>query len=53
MANDLHGAFAEWAATATGTKCQKYLYGIKGVRDRPDALEIKNTVDPRLKQADG
>ena len=28
VANDLHGAFAEWEATATGTKCQKYLYSL-------------------------
>lgn len=28
IANDLHGAMAEWQATATGTKCKKYLYSL-------------------------
>ena len=28
IANDLHGAFAEWEAAATGTKCRKYLYSL-------------------------
>ena len=28
IANDLHGAFAEWEAASTGTKCRKYLYSL-------------------------
>ena len=28
VADDLSGAFAEWAAEARGTKCQKYLYSL-------------------------
>jgi len=28
IGNDLHGAMAEWQATATGTKCKKYLYSL-------------------------
>ena len=28
IANDLNGAFAEWEATATGTKCKKFLYSL-------------------------
>lgn len=35
IAPDLHGAFAEWSATATGTKCRKYLYSLS-VNPDPD-----------------
>lgn len=28
IAHDLHGAFAEWSATAKGTRCRKYLYSL-------------------------
>jgi hypothetical protein len=28
VANDLHGAFAEWRAQAKATKCEKYLYSL-------------------------
>lgn len=28
IANDLHGAFSEWAAASTATKCKKYLYSL-------------------------
>lgn len=28
IANDLHGAFAEWEAAASATKCRKYLYSL-------------------------
>jgi hypothetical protein len=28
IAKDLHGAFAEWGAVATGTNCRKYLYSL-------------------------
>lgn len=28
IANDLHGAFAEWRAASTGTNCKKYLYSL-------------------------
>ncbi len=28
IANDLHGAFQEWEAIASGTKCQKFLYSL-------------------------
>lgn len=28
IAPDLHGAFAEWSATAKGTRCRKYLYSL-------------------------
>ncbi|MEH6575654.1 MAG: relaxase/mobilization nuclease domain-containing protein [Amphritea sp.] len=28
VAQDLHGAFAEWEATAKGTRCKKYLYSL-------------------------
>ena len=28
VARDLHGAFAEWEAAASGTKCRKYLYSL-------------------------
>jgi hypothetical protein len=29
IAPDLHGAFAEWHAHATGTRCKKYLYSLQ------------------------
>jgi hypothetical protein len=35
IAPDLHGAFAEWSATASGTKCHKYLYSLS-VNPDPD-----------------
>src|SRR5690606_15150847 len=28
VARDLHGAFAEWEAISTATKCRKYLYSL-------------------------
>lgn len=28
IAADLHGAFAEWRAASTGTRCRKYLYSL-------------------------
>jgi len=28
VANDLHGAFAEWRAQAKATRCEKYLYSL-------------------------
>lgn len=55
VANDLHGAFAEWEATATGTKCQKYLYSLsvnpdpaQGALNREQYLDFIARVEQKM-----
>lgn len=55
VANDLHGAFAEWAATATGTKCRKYLYSLSinpdpahGALTREQYLDFMDRVETKM-----
>jgi hypothetical protein len=56
VADDLSGAFAEWAAEARGTKCQKYLYSLslnpdqsQGHLTREQYLELLERTERSLK----
>ena len=56
VADDLSGAFAEWAAEARGTKCQKYLYSLslnpdqsQGHLTREQYLELLARTERSLK----
>ena len=56
VAQDLSGAFAEWAAEARGTKCQKFLYSLslnpdqsQGHLTREQYLELLERTERSLK----
>jgi len=56
VAQDLSGAFAEWAAEARGTRCRKYLYSLslnpdqsQGHLTREQYLELLERTERRLK----
>jgi len=56
IADDLSGAFAEWAAEARGTKCQKFLYSLslnpdqaQGHLTREQYLELLERTERSLK----
>ncbi len=56
VADDLSGAFAEWAAEARGTKCQKFLYSLslnpdqsQGHLTREQYLELLERTERSLK----
>jgi hypothetical protein len=56
VARDLSGAFAEWAAEARGTKCQKFLYSLslnpdqsQGHLTRAQYLELLERTERSLK----
>src|SRR4051812_18343118 len=55
VAQDLHGAFAEWSAQAKPTKCQKYLYSMSVNPDhrqadfsRQDYLDFVDRAEKKL-----
>jgi hypothetical protein len=53
VAQDLHGAFAEWYAQSKATRAEKYLYSLSINPPRPmsreDYIEFANQVEKRLK----
>jgi len=57
VAQDLHGAFAEWSATAQGTRCRKYLYSLsvnpdpeQGPLTREQYLDFIDRAEEKLAQ---
>ncbi|ODS56443.1 MAG: hypothetical protein ABS36_08650 [Acidobacteria bacterium SCN 69-37] len=55
IANDLHGAFAEWRAVSRATQCRKYLYSLslnpdpkQGPLTRTQYLDFINRAEQRL-----
>ena len=55
VARDLHGAFAEWEAQSSATKCRKYLYSLSINPDprqrqlsRPEIADFIHRIEKRL-----